>query len=132
MILVDTNVILDVVEDEPRWAEWSQRQLDAAALNDTLAINPVIYAELSMAYADIGQLDQMLAQAGFALEPIPREALFLAGKAFIRYRRSIGVKTGVLPDFFIGAHAAIAGVPLLTRDAARYKTYFPKLAVISP
>ncbi len=132
MILVDTNVILDVVEDDPRWAEWSQRQLDAAALNDTLAINQVIYAELSMAYADIGQLERMLAQAGFAVEPIPREALFLAGKAFLRYRHGGGARTGVLPDFFIGAHAAIAGVPLLTRDVARYKTYFPKLALISP
>ena len=132
MILVDTNVILDVIEDDPQWAEWSQRQLDHAALNDTLCINAVIYAELSIAYGTIEQLEAMLAHARFAMEPIPREALFLAGKAFIRYRRSRGARTGVLPDFFIGAHAAVAGVSLLTRDAGRYRTYFPKIALISP
>lgn len=132
MILVDTNVILDVVEDDPQWAQWSQEQLDRAALNDTLCINAVIYAELSIAYATIEQLEAMLARAQFELEPFPREALFLAGKAFLRYRRSRGAKAGVLPDFFIGAHAAVTGVPLLTRDTGRYKTYFPKLALISP
>ena len=132
MILVDTNVILDVIEDDPQWAQWAQEQLDRAALNDTLCINAVIYAELSIAYATIEQLEAMLARAQFELEPIPREALFLAGKAFMRYRRSRGAKTGVLPDFFIGAHAAVTRVPLLTRDTGRYKTYFPKLALISP
>jgi len=132
LILVDTNVTLDVIEDDPQWAQWSQEQLDRAGLNDTLCINAVIYAELSIAYATIEQLEAMLTQARFELVPIPREALFLAGKAFMRYRRSQGGKTGVLPDFFIGAHAAVAGVPLLTRDARRYKTYFPKLTLISP
>ncbi len=132
MILVDTNVILDVVEDDPQWAQWSQEQLDRAALNDRLCINAVIYAELSIAYATIEQLEAMLAHARFEMEPIPREALFLAGKAFMRYRRSQGGKTGVLPDFFIGAHAAVAGVSLLTRDARRYRTYFPKLVLIAP
>jgi len=132
LILVDTNVILDVIEDDPQWAQWSQEQLDRAALNDPLCINAVIYAELSIAYATIEQLEAMLAHARFGMEPIPREALFLAGKAFMRYRRSKGAKTGVLPDFFIGAHAAVTGVSLLTRDAVRYKTYFPKLALISP
>ena len=132
MILVDTNVILDVIEDDPQWAQWSQEQLDRAALNDTLCINAVIYAELSIAYATIEQLEAMLTQARLELVPIPREALFLAGKAFMRYRRTRGAKTGVLPDFFIGAHAAVAGLSLLTRDVGRYKTYFPKLALISP
>lgn len=132
MILVDTNVILDVIEDDPQWAQWSQQQLDRAALNDTLCINAVIYAELSIAYATIEQLEAMLTQARFELAAIPREALFLAGKAFMRYRQSRGAKSGVLPDFFIGAHAAVAGVPLLTRDVGRYKTYFPKLTLISP
>ena len=132
MILVDTNVILEVIEDDPQWAQWSLEQLDLAALNDTLCINAVIYAELSIAYATIEQLEAMLTRARFGLEPIPREALFLAGKAFVRYRRSEGRKTGVLPDFIIGAHAAVAGVPLLTRDVGRYKTYFPKLTLISP
>jgi predicted nucleic acid-binding protein len=132
LVLVDTNVILDVIEDDPQWADWSQRQLDQAALNDLLCINVVIYAELSIAYAAIEQLEAMLARARFEVEPLPREALFLAGKAFMRYRRSRGAKSGVLPDFFIGAHAAVCGHSLLTRDAGRYKTYFPKLALISP
>lgn len=132
MILVDTNVILDVIEDDPQWAQSSQEQLDRAALNDTLCINAVIYAEVSIAYTTIEQLEAMLTQARLELVPIPREALFLAGKAFMRYRRTRGAKTGVLPDFFIGAHAAVAGVSLLTRDVGRYKTYFPKLALISP
>jgi predicted nucleic acid-binding protein len=132
LILVDTNVILDVLEDDPQWADWSQRQLDLAALNDALCINAVIYAELSIAYETIEQLEAMLATAEFRVEAIPREALFLAGKAFVRYRRSRGAKSGVLPDFFIGAHAAVSNCPLLTRDAGRYKTYFPTLVLISP
>ena len=132
MILVDTNVILDVIQDDPQWAQWSELQLDRAALNDILCINAVIYAELSIAYAAIEQLETMLARARFEVEPIPREALFLAGKAFMRYRRSRGPKFGVLPDFFIGAHAAVAGHALLTRDARRYKSYFPDVALISP
>ena len=132
MILVDTNVILDVIENDPQWADWSQRQLDRAALNDTLCINAAIYAELSIAYEKIEQLEAMLAIAGFHVEPIPREALFLAGKAFMRYRRSRGAKSGVLPDFFIGAHAAVSNYSLLTRDMRRYATYFPTLVLISP
>lgn len=132
MILVDTNVILDVLEDDPQWADWSQRQLDRAVLNDTLCINAVIYAELSIAYERIEQLEAMLTTAGFRVEAIPREALFLAGKAFVRYRRGRGAKSGVLPDFFIGAHAAVSNYPLLTRDMRRYATYFPTLVLISP
>ena len=132
MLLVDTNVILDVVEDDARWRNWSQQQLEAASRRYTLLINPVIYAELSIAYLRIEELESMLARGGFRVEPVPREALFLAGKAFLHYRRKSGAKTGVLPDFFIGAHAAVAGIPLLTRDTRRYGTYFPKLALISP
>lgn len=132
MLLVDTNVILDVIEDDPEWAAWSQAQLDAAALKYTLLINPVIYAELSIAYRRIEELEAMLATGGFRVEPIPREALFLAGKVFRQYRRKGGTKTGVLPDFFIGAHAAVAGILLLTRDQRRYRTYFPKLDIIHP
>lgn len=132
MLLVDTNVILDVVEDDARWRNWSQQQLEAAALRYTLLINPVIYAELSIAYLRIEELEAMLARAGFRVEPVPREALFLSGKAFQKYRRRSGAKTGVLPDFFIGAHAAVSGIPLLTRGTPRYRTYFPKLALISP
>lgn len=132
MLLVDSNVILDVVEDDPRWRNWSLQQLEAASRRYTLLINPVVYAELSIAYLRIEELEAMLARGGFRVEPVPREALFLAGKAFLQYRRKSGAKTGVLPDFFIGAHAAVAGVPLLTRDVRRYRTYFPKLALISP
>ena len=132
MLLVDTNVILDVISNDPQWAAWSQAQLDAASLKSTLVINPVIYAELSIAYARIEELESMIERAGFRLDPIPREALFLAGRVFLQYRKRRGSKTGVLPDFFIGAHAAIAGIPLLTRDVGRYATYFPSLKLISP
>ena len=132
MLLVDTNVILDVVEDDPDWADWSQARLDAAALQYTLLINCVIYAELSIAYLRIEELEAMLSTGGFRIEPIPREALFLAGKVFRQYRRHGGTKTGVLPDFFIGAHAAVAGIPLLTRDPRRYRSYFPALEIIHP
>jgi hypothetical protein len=132
LLLVDTNVILDVIEDDLEWAEWSQAQLDAASLHHVLLINPVIYAELSIAYRRIEELERMLSKSGFRVEPIPREALFLAGKAFVQYRRRGGAKTGVLPDFFIGAHAAVADIPLLTRDARRYRSYFPKLELVSP
>ena len=132
MLLVDTNVILDVVSNDPQWAAWSQAQLDAASLKSTLIINPVIYAELSIAYARIEELESLIARAGFRLDPIPREALFLAGRVFMQYRKRRGSKTGVLPDFLIGAHAAVAGIPLLARDVARYTTYFPSLELISP
>ena len=132
MLLVDTNVILDVVENDPVWADWSQAQLDAASLKYTLIINPVIYAELSIAYQQIEELEAMLKAAALRVEPIPREALFLAGRVFLNYRKRKGTKSGVLPDFFIGAHAAIAGLPLLTRDTDRYQSYFPALELIAP
>jgi predicted nucleic acid-binding protein len=132
LLLVDTNIVLDVVTNDPKWAAWSQGQLDAAALTQTIAINDVIYAELSLAFERIEQLDAMIAKAGFRHEPIPRESLFLAAKAFLIYRRKGGAKGGVLPDFFIGAHAAVLDAPLLTRDTSRYKTYFPRLKLIAP
>jgi len=132
LLLVDTNVILDVVEDDPDWGDWSHTRLDAAALQYTLLINDVIYAELSIAYLRIEELEAMLSTGGFRMEPIPREALFLAGKVFRQYRDRGGTKTGVLPDFFIGAHAAVAGIPLLTRDARRYRSYFSGLEIIHP
>ena len=132
MLLVDTNVILDVVENDPQWAAWSQAQLEAASLKFKLLINPVIYAELSIAYQRIEELESMLGAAEFQMAPIPREALFLAGRVFLKYRQRKGSKTGVLPDFFVGAHAAVAGIPLLTRDVGRYQTYFPSLQLITP
>ena len=132
MILVDANVLLDVVTNDPSWADWSQHQLEAASLRDRLAINPVIYAELSIGFARIEELDAVLGAADIGLADIPRPALFLAGKAFQAYRKRGGSKTGVLPDFFIGAHAAVLKVPLLTRDAARYRTYYPTAELIAP
>lgn len=132
MILVDTNVILDVVQDDPVWAEWSQGQLDVWAVREELGINAVIYAELSIAYARIEELEDTVHTAGLRFLEIPREALFLAGKAFLAYRKQGGTRTGVLPDFFIGAHAAVMTLPLLTREAARYRTYFPGVALVTP
>ncbi|MGQ0834163.1 MAG: type II toxin-antitoxin system VapC family toxin [Gammaproteobacteria bacterium] len=132
MILVDTNVILDVVQDDPVWADWSQQQLEMCSFRDSLCINPVIYAEVSMAFARIEELERALAEAEFALDAIPKEALFLAGKVFLQYRKSKGAKSGVLSDFFVGAHAAVDEMTLLTRDVARYRTYFPKVKLISP
>ncbi len=132
MVLVDTNVILDVVQDDPVWAKWSQGNLDLLGAAGDLAINPVIYAELSIAYANIEELESLVLASQFLIVEIPREALFLAGKSFLSYRRKGGPKTGVLPDFFIGAHASVTGIPLLTRDVRRYRTYFPRLQIISP
>jgi predicted nucleic acid-binding protein len=120
------------VQDDPVWAEWSQGQLDAWAARDALGINAVIYAELSIAYARIEELEETVNTAGLRLLEIPREALFLAGKAFLAYRRRRGARTGVLPDFFIGAHAAVMELPLLTRETARYRPYFPGVALIAP
>lgn len=132
MILVDTNVLLDLVTDDPLWAAWSQQQLDLASAQDQLAINDIVYAELSIGYRRIEQLDAMIAAAGLVNAAIPRPALFLAGKAFQRYRSAGGSKTGVLPDFFIGAHAVVADTMLLTRDAARYRSYFPGIMLSAP
>ncbi|MBI1777625.1 MAG: PIN domain-containing protein [Proteobacteria bacterium] len=132
MLLVDTNVLLDVVEDDPRWGDWSKRRLEAQSLRYRLIINATIYAELSIGYQRIEELDQMLATASIAVVSIPRPALFLASKAFQRYRAQGGAKTGVLPDFFIGAHAAVANLPLLTRDTRRYRAYFPTVSLMTP
>jgi predicted nucleic acid-binding protein len=130
--LVDTNVLLDLVTDDPVWATWSINRLDEAALRGPIVINDVVYAELSVRFARIETLDGMLEEAGIGIVAIPRAALFLAGKVFQRYRAQGGVRTGVLPDFFIGAHAAVSGMTLLSRDAQRYRTYFPKIALVSP
>jgi predicted nucleic acid-binding protein len=130
--LVDTNVLLDLVTDHPEWSDWSLARLEEAALAGPILINGVIYAETSIRYSRIEDLDAMLAEARIELAPVPRSALFLAGKAFQRYRIAGGTRTGLLPDFFVGAHASIEGWPLLTRDTGRYRTYFPKLRLISP
>lgn len=132
MTLVDTNVLLDLLTNDAEWADWSQRQLEAAAVRGPLQINDVVYAELSVGFQRIEELDAVLAAAQIEMAPIPREALFLAGKVFQRYRAGGGSRTGVLPDFFIGAHAAVASLPLLTRDVRRYRTYFPTLTLVAP
>ncbi|MCH8491154.1 MAG: hypothetical protein LAT81_14665, partial [Oceanicaulis sp.] len=114
------------------WADWSIAQLEAASLNGPLLINDVIYAELAVRYDRIEDLEAFVDEAGLEMAPIPRAALFLAGKVFTRYRRAGGSRTGVLPDFFIGAHAAVGEQALLTRDIGRYRTYFPSLKLITP
>jgi len=132
VILVDTNVLLDLVTDDPIWAEWSQLQLRAGAATDVLAVNEIVFAELSVRYAVIEQVETMLARVRATFLPTPPPALFIAGKAFQRYRAAGGIRTGVLPDFFLGAHAEVTGSLLLTRDMSRYRTYFPSVELISP
>lgn len=130
--LLDANVLLDVVTDDPAWAERSQRQMAAAALQGPLLINPVIYAEAAVGFRRVEEWEAVLAAIAVKLVEIPRAALFLAGKTFRAYRGKGGVKSGILPDFFIGAHAAVARLPLLSRDTGRYRTYFPTLQLIAP
>ena len=132
MLLVDTNVLVDVLQNDPQWADWSIAQLRAQAQLHALAINPVIYAELSLSFSTFEALDRVVATMELAMHEVPRPALFLAGKAYLQYRRRGGAKAQVLSDFFIGAHAAVEGWPLLTRDASRFRTYFPRLEVIAP
>ena len=132
MLLVDTNVLVDVLEDDPQWAEWSIAQLRAQSKVHPLAINPVIYAELSLTFSTVEALDKTIANLGLAVLELPRPALFLAGKAFVKYRRQGGKKHNVLADFFIGAHAAVLGCPLLTRDTRHHQSYFPSVKLITP
>ena len=132
MVLVDTNVLLDVLENDAEWGAWSQERLDSAIAVDTLAINPIIYSELSIAFERIEELESVIREGSLVVEPIPREALFLAGKVFLQYRKNRGTKQTVLPDFFIGAHAAVMQWPILTRDVRRYRTYFPTVHLIAP
>ncbi len=132
MLLVDTNVLIDVLENDPQWSDWSIDQLRAQAKIRRLIINPVVYAELSTAFSTIEALDRAIDGLGLTLFELPRPALFLAGKAFVRYRRQGGAKSNVLPDFFIGAHAAVLGCPILTRDARRYDAYFSSVTLIMP
>lgn len=131
-VLIDSNVLLDVMSEDQRWLSWSAQALEQAADGSRLVINAVIYAEVSVRYSRIEELDAALPRAMFDREAIPYEAAFLAGKAFLAYRRKGGTARSPLPDFFIGAHAAVAGYQLMTRDVARYRTYFPKLSLIAP
>jgi len=130
--LVDTNILLDLARNDPDWADWSVFQLSIAALSGAIVINPIVYAEFSVGYSRIEDMDAVLQDTAIEVVETPREALFLAGKVFQRYRQAGGVRTGVLSDFFIGAHAAVAGIALLTRDARPYRRYFPTVALITP
>ena len=132
MLLVDTNVLVDVLQNDPQWADWSIAQLRAQATLHALAINPVVYAEISLSFSTLEALDEVVVTLGLEVCEIPRPALFLAAKAYAQYRRRGGSRQQVLPDFFIGAHAAVQGWPLLTRDARRFRTYFPTLDVVAP
>ena len=131
-ILVDSNVILDVLTEDQTWFEWSSERLADCAEQGGLLINPIIYAEVSIGFTQIVELEAVLPQSFFQREPLPYEAAFLAGKAFLRYRRNGGERRSPLPDFYIGAHAIVAGHTLLTRDANRYRTYFPEITLIAP
>jgi predicted nucleic acid-binding protein len=132
MLLVDTNVLVDVLQNDPQWADWSISQMRAQASLHALVINPIIYAEVSLSFSTLEALEDVVRTLALELLEIPRPALFLAAKAYAQYRRRGGSKLQVLPDFFIGAHAAVEGWPLLTRDANRFKTYFPTLEVLAP
>ena len=130
--LVDSNILLDLLTDDPVWADRSERALRAASLRGALVINDIVYTEISPGYQRIEALDAVLADLQLEHRPMPRAALFLAARAFGAYRRRGGLRTGVPPDFFIGAHAAVAQLPLLTRDAARYRTDFPTVELLPP
>lgn len=131
-ILVDSNVLLDIATNDPTWLTWSSQALENAANEAPLMINALIYSEVSMGYKLIEELEAALPATVFRREPLPYEAAFLAGKAFLKYRRKGGARRSPLPDFYIGAHAAISGFKLLTRDAGRYRSYFPSVVLIAP
>jgi predicted nucleic acid-binding protein len=132
VILVDANVLLDLVTNDPNWAQWSQERLDEEALAGPVLINDVVYAEMSVRYDRIERLEEFLSETEIEIASTPRAALFRAGKAFLQYRANGGVRTGVLPDFFIGAHAEVEGLRLLTRDPSCYRTYFPSVGLVAP
>ena len=131
-VLVDSNVILDVFEEDPHWATWSESVMLRYSVAHKLVINPVIYTEVSIGFQRIEELECALNGCGFHMIPIPKEALFLAGKVFVKYKKRKGTKVSPLPDFYIGAHAAIGSLDLITRDIKRYSFYFPTVNLISP
>ena len=131
-VLVDSNVLLDIFTEDRHWLSWSSAALERAANGSRIVINPVIYGEVSVRFERIEELDEALPSGTFEREPIPYEAAFLAGKAFLAYRRRAGTKASPLPDFYVGAHAAVRGYRVLTRDVTRYRAYFPHLPLIAP
>lgn len=130
--LVDSNVILDVLTEDLRWHRWSAQTLARCADDGALLINPIVYAEVSIRFERIEDLEEAIAPGLFERSPLPWEAAFLAGKCFLEYKRRGGRKAGVLPDFYVGAHASVLGIALLTRDARPYRSYFPRLRLIAP
>lgn len=132
MILVDSNVIIDVMSNDRAWGAWSAAALEEAANGDEIAINPIIYAELAFGFETMTALDSALGAGDFRRMPLPYEAGFVAGRAFVEYRRRGGARTSPLPDFYIGAHAAVQGLRLLTRDPRRYQSYFPAVQLMAP
>jgi predicted nucleic acid-binding protein len=131
-VLVDSNVLLDVLTEDPVWFDWSSSALEEHAESSVLVINPIIYSEVSVRFERIEELEEALPSDVFRRDPLPWEAGFLAGKCFLRYRRQGGVRRSPLPDFYVGAHAAVRRASLLTRDAARYRAYFPTVKLIAP
>jgi predicted nucleic acid-binding protein len=131
-VLVDSNVILDVFTSDPEWMGWSESVLERHAETSVLVVNPIVYAEIAAGFERREDLDAALPVDRFRRDPLPWDAAYLAGQCFVKYRRSGGQKRSPLPDFYIGAHAAVSGMALITRDASRYRTYFPGLALIAP
>lgn len=132
VILIDSCIVTDLADPESVWFEWSASTLERLDQNNTMVINPIIYAECSVGFERIEEVEALFESLGFAMKSIPREALFLAGKAFLQYKRRKGEKGNVLPDFFIGAHAAVSGYPLVSHDKGRFSTYFPGVELIIP
>jgi predicted nucleic acid-binding protein len=132
LTFVDSNVLLDLLTSDPKWGAWSASAIESAAAGGDLLINDVIYAELAVGFSTIEALDRFVADVDIKIVPIPRAALYLAAKTHLRYRRSGGTRTNVLPDFFVGAQAAVLDVAVLTRDARRFRTYFPTVELFSP
>ncbi len=132
MVLVDANVLLDILTDDPKWRPWSEEKFLAVIETDQAAVNPIIYSELGAAYKSAAELERAISGWPVQRLPLPYEAAFPASQAFLRYRREGGQRRSPLPDFYIGAHAQVAGLNLLTRDASRYRSYFPKVRLITP
>ncbi|MBC8442530.1 MAG: PIN domain-containing protein [Deltaproteobacteria bacterium] len=131
-VFVDSCVLLDLFTDDPNWADWSENMLDKYSQTNTLYINSIVYTEVSMGFSKIEEVEMAISQLGIKVLEIPREALFLTGKVFLKYRKNKGTKKSPLPDFFIGAHAIVSKFDLITRDSMKYKTYFPQLKLIHP
>jgi predicted nucleic acid-binding protein len=131
-IFIDSCILLDLFTDDPHWGDWSGEILEKYSQTNTLYINSIVYTEISIGFKKIEEVDSAIEEIGIKVLEIPREALFLAGKTFLRYRKNKGTKHSTLPDFFIGAHASVSSFDLITRDVTKYRTYFPKLNLIAP